>query len=133
MELKKSVLYGGGRRAAHPQPQAGRRAAHPKPQAGRREASPTAGLHRYLRLQASAVLQTVIDECSSPRTEVRGYRKYRLSGELCPTWQWRPAGAIGGSHHTALCAPLWALAWGDAWFRTPCDVATRRCIAVRML
>ena len=61
---------------------AGYLVAPPKPQARRR---------RYLRLQASAVLQTVIDECSSPRTEVRGYRKYRLSGELCP-----PETMIGG-------------------------------------
>ena len=105
---EKNLLYGGGRRAAHPQPQAGRtaapptagrRAAHPKPQAGRREASPTAGHHRYLRLQESAVLQTVIDECSSPRTEVRGYRKYRLSGELCLSGECRSpyTGYLGGS------------------------------------
>ena len=61
---------------------AGYLAAPPKPQAGRR---------RYLRLQASAVLQTVIDECSSPRTEVRGYRNCRLSDKLCP-----PETMIGG-------------------------------------
>ena len=50
-------------------------------------------LNRFA-LWASAVLQTAIRGRSFPRSEVRGYRNYRLSGELCPLGSGVLAGAI---------------------------------------
>jgi hypothetical protein len=84
----------------------------------------------YHALWASTVLQTAMEKRSSPRSEERGYRKYRLSGELCNRAVARSARyEREASTPTLRAAPgTWV---GLRLFRTPCDVASRRCLALR--
>ena len=93
----------------------------------------------YFALRACTVLQTVIGEDSFPRTEVRGYRNYRLSGELCPMGSGALRALYHGRHLPPLCVPLRALGWGYDCFALRAmslrdDVAPygrvwRRCLA----
>ncbi len=64
------------------------------------------------RLWASTVFQTVSGKRSSPRSEERGYRKYRLSGELCPTGSRALSGAMVGRSVLPPATPLCSLAGG---------------------